>query len=122
MIPKGAPPQDLRRDCKTEWKLREPKSKRGQYSLADFLSVITERYLAVRTEIAAPCIGHVGILDVIGDLCEADKSYGTMALFSLISKHHHGIFQSRLRRIKKRFVLDLDEIEWGKKDNDANIE
>lgn len=67
-------------------------------------------------------LGQLDILDTIIDICEYEKSYGTIVLFSLISKHHHGIVRPRLARIKKRAVLDLEDIEWRNKENDPNIE
>jgi hypothetical protein len=67
-------------------------------------------------------ISHSDILEVIVDVCEAEKAYRTISLFALMSKHHHNIIQPRLSRIKKRVVLDLDEIEWRNNDNDPNIE
>jgi hypothetical protein len=67
-------------------------------------------------------LGQLDILDTIIDICESEKSYGTIVLFSLISKHHHGIVRPRLSRIKKRVVLDLVDMEWRNKDNDPNIE
>lgn len=67
-------------------------------------------------------IGHPDILDAIMDVCQAQQAYGTLALFALISKHHHSIVQPRLRRIRKRVVLHLDDYHLRNRDNDSNIQ
>lgn len=56
------------------------------------------------------------------DICEAEKAYGTIALFASISQHHHELVGTRLRRIRKRVVLDLDEYRWEDRDNYGKIE
>jgi hypothetical protein len=67
-------------------------------------------------------IGHHDILDTIMDICEAEKAYGTIALFGSISPHHHELVGPRLRRIRKRVVLILDDYRWEDKDNYGKIE
>jgi hypothetical protein len=74
------------------------------------------------TETGQHPLAQLDILDTVVDICEAEKSYGTILLFALISKHQHGIIKPRLKRIRKRVVLDLDEFEWRNKENDENIE
>lgn len=72
--------------------------------------------------VADPPFHRSDILDAIMDLCEEDKSYGTIALLGSLSKHHRGIVQPRLKRIKETVVLDLDDFAWRNKENDQNIE
>lgn len=67
-------------------------------------------------------IGHQDILDTIMDICEAEKAYGTIALFASISQLHHELVGPRLRRIKKRVVLNLDEYRWEDNDKYGKIE
>jgi hypothetical protein len=67
-------------------------------------------------------IGQPDILEAIMDVCQQEKSYGTIALLASISKHHQSIVQPRLTRLKKRIVLNLDEFYFRNKDNDENIE
>lgn len=67
-------------------------------------------------------IGHPDILDAIMDVCEESKSYGVISLLAAISKHHHSAVQPRLRRIRKRIVLNLDDFHWRDKENDKNME
>jgi hypothetical protein len=62
------------------------------------------------------------IIEAIMDVCQQEESYGTMALLGLFSKRHHSFVQPRLRRIRKRVVLHLDEFLWRDKKNDKNIE
>jgi hypothetical protein len=65
---------------------------------------------------------QLDILEVIVDICEAEKAYGTIRRMALISKHHRAIVQPRLDRIRKRVVLRLDDYQWRDKGNDRNIE
>lgn len=67
-------------------------------------------------------IGQADILDAIMNVCEQEKSYGTMSLLASISKHHRSIVQPRLKRTKKRIVLDLEDFHFRDKGNDKNIE
>lgn len=67
-------------------------------------------------------LGRTDILNVIVEICEAEKAYRTISLFALMSKHHHRIIQPRLTTVKKRVVLDFDDIKWRNKDNDPYIE
>lgn len=69
-----------------------------------------------------PAIGHADILDVIMDICEAEKEYDTIFSMVLLSKQHRAIVQSRLHRIRKRVVLNLDDYQWRDEGNDGNIE
>jgi hypothetical protein len=71
---------------------------------------------------AQDAIGHPDILDAIMDICQAQQAYGTIALFALISKHHYSIVQPRLRRIRKRVVLNLEDYHWRDRENDNNIQ
>lgn len=67
------------------------------------------------TKYVHSAIGHVGILDVIVDICETEKQYGTIFLMALMSQHHRAIVQPQLNRIRKRIVLKLDDYEWRDK-------
>lgn len=67
-------------------------------------------------------IGHQDIIYTIMDICEAEKSYGTLALLGSISQLHHELVAPRLRRIKKRVVLNLNDYRWDKREKYGNIE
>lgn len=67
-------------------------------------------------------IDRPDILEAIMDVCLEGKSYGTLASLALFSKHHHSIVQPRLRRLRKRIVLNLDNFSWRDEDNDQNVE
>ncbi|KAJ9092285.1 hypothetical protein QFC20_007413 [Naganishia adeliensis] len=43
------------------------------------------------TKYVHSAIGHVDILDVIVDICETEKLYGTIFLMALMSQHHRAI-------------------------------
>lgn len=65
---------------------------------------------------------HPDILDAIMDVCQEVKAYGTIALLGSISKHHRTVVQPRLKRIKAKVVLNLDDFQWRDKTNDVNVE
>jgi hypothetical protein len=67
-------------------------------------------------------INQLDILDVIMDICEGEKMYGTILLLGMLSKHHRAVAQPRLKRIRKRVVLDLNEFPWRDPANDSNVE
>lgn len=67
-------------------------------------------------------IDQLDILDVIMDICEGEKLYGTILLLGTLSKHHRAVVQPRLKRIRKRVVLDLNEFPWRDPANDSNVE
>lgn len=67
-------------------------------------------------------IAEPGVLAAIMDVCQRSPLYGVISHLARLSKHHRAIVQPRLKKIKKKVVLHMDDYHFRTHRNDKNVE